>query len=306
MGPLPVLFALATDAAGLRLAVDGTCPAASQVRDAVRRSLGRTGATWPEGQEYSLRVRENREDMDLELFGTDGRVVLRRSFRDEAGDCAARAETVGLVVARYLESLGKPAEPALLRGKASRQRRTSRAFLGVELGVLAAGGVADPGGDTALDAGPQLGLRGGSGNLGGALRVAWILGDSFREASTTGKAGVDRIPLTLAGIISGRWGRVTLATGPRLVLEAVRSHGQTMGLRTDTSLAVKAGAEGEAAVSVFGPWVLGLSAGVDVALRRIEIQVRDPNTSDRVPLADQDLWVPWLCAFGGARWNLGR
>ena len=305
---LAALLALSgADAPGLRLAVDGSCPARADVMAAVLRSLARAKTSWPEGRRLDLRLLENHSGLRLELSGADGQVLLARSFHDQASDCAARAETVGLVVARYLESLGWVGEPQQVRAKATApQARPSDAFFGLDLGLVVSGGVADPSGDTAVDFGPQVGARAGSGALGGALRVGWLAGDSFRSASTAGEARVDRIPITLAGFFGTRLGRWTLAAGPRLVLEAVRSAGATSGLRTDTTLAVRAGGEGELVVSLPGPWVLGLGAGLDIAVRRVEIQVRDPDTSEPVALAAQDLVVPFFQAFVGARWNLGR
>lgn len=295
------------EAAGLRLVVDGSCPTRADVLAAVVRSLERAGTSWPEGRRLDLRLLENHSGVRLELAGADGEVLLTRSLQDAASDCAARAQTVGLVVARYLESLGQGGEPQQVRAVAMAPKaRASDAFLGVDLGWVVAGGVADPSGDTAVDFGPQLGARAGSGALGGALRVGWLAGDSFKSANTAGEARVDRIPVTLAGLFAKPMGRWTVAAGPRLVLEAVRSAGATAGLRTDTTLAVRAGGEGELALALPGPWMVGLGVGFDVAVRRVEIQLRDPDTSEPVDLAAQDLVVPFFQASVGARWNLGR
>jgi hypothetical protein len=307
---MPLLAALvalvATDAVGLRLAVDGTCPAAADVRDAILRSLTRAGTSWPAGRRLDLRLAEQRADMSLELFAADGQVLLTRSFRDDAGDCAARAETVGLVVARYLESLGWFAEAPEVRAPAPAPTPRERAWWGVEAGVVLAGGVTGSGGETAVDVGPQGGVRFGAGKLAAALRVGWLAGDTFRSASRAGQARIDRIPVTVTGFAVARRFRWSFAAGPRLVLEGVRSKGETAGLRSDMSLGVRAGAEGEAVLSVVGSWRLGLSAGVDVQVRRIEVEVTDPGTSGRVGVVDQSLVVPFVGAFVLAQWNLGR
>jgi hypothetical protein len=305
------LLALAGPApADLRLAVEGACPGREQVRAAVLRSLERAGTRWPDGRAIDLRVAEHDGEVHLELAGTDGRLLLARSFRDEASDCAARAETVGLVVARYVESLGWRAEPepivvAAVAAPAPRPS-ASPTHVGFEVGVAVAGGVSDASGDTTVDPGPQVGLRVGRGALGAALRAAWLPGESFRASGTAGRARVDRVPVSATGLWSLRRGRVAFGFGPRLVLEAVRSAGATDGLRTDTTLAVRAGGEVDLRVA-FGERVYaGLSGGADVSLRRVEIQVRDPDTSEAVPLAGQDVVVPFAQGFLGVRWNLGR
>jgi hypothetical protein len=246
----------------------------------------------------------------LELAGTDGRLLLSRSFRDEASDCAARAEAVGLVVARYVESLGWRAEPDPIRVTAvaapAPRPSGSPTHVGLEAGVVVAGGVADASGDTAVDPGPQIGLRLGRGALGAVLRAAWLPGEAFRASSTAGRARVDRVPVSATGLWSLRRGRVAFGFGPRLVLEAVRSAGATDGLRTDTTLAVRAGGEADLRVDLWAAAYAGLSGGADVSLRRVEIQVRDPGTSEAVPVAGQDVVVPFAQGFLGVRWNLGR
>ena len=125
MRALAALLALAgSDAVDLRLDVGGSCPTAGEVRAAIQESLARTGATWPAGRALGLRLDESASAFGLELAAADGTVLLRRDFRDDAGDCGARAEAVGLVVARYLESLGQAGEPPEL-GPREPARRAS-------------------------------------------------------------------------------------------------------------------------------------------------------------------------------------
>jgi hypothetical protein len=138
------------------------------------------------------------------------------------------------------------------------------------------------------------------------LRAAWLAGDSFRSSEGAGRARVDRFPVSLTGLMGARLGRVAVAAGPRLAVEAVRSAGSSDGLRTDTTLALRAGGEVEALLAVGGPVWVGLSGGADVALRRVEVQLRDPSTSEPATLAGQDVVVPFLQLFVGMRWNLGR
>jgi len=299
------LLALAgPDTASLEYIVDGSCPTEAEVRRAVEESLATAKATWP-GRRLELRLEDRTSSLSLDLKGSDGQIVLERTFRDESRDCAARAEAVGLVVARYLESLGRAGEPPEV-GAPVQRRRASPWVLGPEVGAILAGGVADPSGDTALDVGPEVGVRLGRGGYAAALRVAWLPGDSFAEGTTGAAAGVDRIPITLAGQLAGRWGRWMPAAGARLVLEPMRSAGQTPGLRTDTSLAVRAGFEAEGALLTVRPLWVSLRLGVDVAIRRIETRLTDPGTSERIDVLEQDLVVPWLAIGIGGRWNLGR
>src|SRR5574341_949046 len=111
------LLALAAPQAGLRLEVQGACPGRDEVHAAVLRSMARANLAWPEQSVIGLRLREDGTWLRLELVGTDGALLLERGFLDEERDCAARAEAVGLVVARYLESLGWGGEPQRIRAR---------------------------------------------------------------------------------------------------------------------------------------------------------------------------------------------
>ncbi len=255
-----------------------TCPDMAALSDALRRQGFSPVAA---GAALFAEVSARDDGLSVELRDGSGGTLLYRVL--PAGECAALAETVALLVSARVREVGSqspdPPDPPPREEPARRDPDTPAKLVHgpprtVELGVgLLVGTGLSPSG---VAAGPLVGAQARGALVGFGLELGWLRPPAIEIQGTAGRFAADRFLLRLRAGVGTRGTRFDIEGHGVLEVEALATRTTRLPENgEETWLAARAGPAASASVRLGGALWFGVGGGVLLLISGVE-PVVDP------------------------------